>query len=248
MSWKPWFENNRMWETMSDFLFSPERWEAATKEVDGLIKTLDLQPKAHILDLCCGPGRHSIDLARRGFKITGVDRNTQYLTIAKDKAAWEGLEIEFIEKDMRRFVRPDTFEAVLSMFTSFGYFEDDDDDRIVVENVYRSLKPGGKFVIDLIGKEVLARIFQPRDWDEKDDLIVLEERKPSPDWSYMISRWIIFKGGNKEEFELRLKMFSATELSALLISAGFSTVDVYGDVNGAAYDNTAKRLIAVAQK
>jgi SAM-dependent methyltransferase len=244
----PWYENDRLWEAMSGILFRVERWDAATKEIDYLIDLLELPSEADVLDLCCGPGRHSIDLARRGYKVTGVDRTEQYLTVARDKAAWEGLKIEFVQKDMRQFSRPEAFDVTFSMFTSFGYFDDSGDDRIVVENVFSSLKPGGKWVIDVIGKEVLARIFQARDWDEIDDAIILEERTPNADWSIIKMRWILIKNGQMEEFILNLRLYSAQELSTLLKSVGFSRVNVYGDLKGAPYDHKAKRLIVVGQK
>ena len=134
------------------------------------------------------------------------------------------------------------------MFTSFGYFTEPDDDRTVAENVCRSLKSGGKFVIDVIGKEVITRIFQKRDWAEFDDTLVLEERTPNADWSIMTSRWILIKDGTVEEFTVNLRMFSARELSDILSSVGFSRVDVYADLSGAPYDNEAKRMITIATK
>lgn len=243
-----WYESDHLWEEVSDILFGFERWDAAAKEVDSLIKTLEVRPGMEILDLCCGPGRHSLDLARRGYKVTGVDRTAHYLDIARDKAAWEGLEIEWVQEDMRRFVRTESFDIVLNMFTTFGYFEDMEDERKVVQNVFQSLKPGGRWIIDLIGKEVLARIYQPRDWMEKNDTIMMEERIPSPNWSHMDMRWILFRDGRKEEFKLRLRLFSAVELAGLLTSVGFSKVESFGDLDGGPYDSKAKRLITVATK
>jgi len=243
-----WYEDNHLWEAMADTMFSFERWDAASKEIDSLLKTLDIQPEAHILDLCCGPGRHSLDLARRGFKVTGVDRTTHYLDMARDKAAWEGLKIEWVQEDMRRFVRAGAFDVALSMYTTFGYFENPEDERRVARNVFDSLKPGGRWVIDLMGKEVLARIYQARDWMEKDDTIMMEERIISPDWSHMNMRWILLKDGRKDEFKLRLWLYSAVELVELLKSVGFSKVESYGDLDGGPYDIKAKRLITIATR
>ena len=243
-----WFEDDNLWETLDGIFFTSKRWGMAVEEMDDLIRTLDLKPGIEILDLCCGPGRHSIDLARRGFKVTGVDRTAHYLEKARDKAAWEGLHVEFVEEDMRRFQRVASFDLALSMFTSFGYFSEPDDDRTVADNVCRSLRPGGKFVIDLIGKEIVSRIFQKRDWEECDDTLVLEERTPSPDWSIMTSRWILIRNGTRKEFTVSLRMFSARELSDLLLSVGFSRVEVFGHLNGAPYDHRANRLIIIATK
>jgi len=137
---------------------------------------------------------------------------------------------------------------VINVFTSFGYFEEAADDKRVLENVYKSLKNDGKLLLELIGKEVLARIFRERDWREEEDILILEERKPSKDWGTIENRWIIFKDGKKYEYSFSYKLYSAVELSNLLQECGFKGVDVYGDFGGSPYDQTAKRLVVVAHK
>ena len=145
-------------------------------------------------------------------------------------------------------IRKNTFDAVLNFFTSFGYFKNQEDDYRVVQNVYNSLKKGGVFLIEIMGKEVLARIFQKRDWYEINGLIVLEERETDKNWEYIKSRWILIKGKNKKEFTITLRLYSAVELSALLRKTGFKKIEVYGDLTGAPYDHTAKRLVVKAYK
>jgi len=243
-----WHENDDFWETMAPSMFSEERWDAAPVEIDQAISLLGVDPKGAILDLCCGPGRHSLELARRGFRVTGVDRTTAYLEKARKQAEREGLAIEFVQDDMRRFCRPDTFDSVMMMFTSFGYFEKPAENRQVLANAYRSLKNQGTLVIEMMGKEVLARIFLERDWHEHDGVIFLQERKVNKNWSWIENRWIMLEGQNRREFKVSHWIYSAAELSALLKKCGFSSVDVYGDLEGAPYDHTAKRLVAVAHK
>jgi SAM-dependent methyltransferase len=200
------------------------------------------------LDLCCGPGRHSLEFARRGFSVVGVDRTKIYLEKARKQAQAEGLEVEFVQKDMRHFRRAKSFDVVLNLFTSFGFFEDEKDDQLVIKNVASSLRDGGSFVIDIIGKEILARIFRERDWHETDGGIMLEERKVTKDWSWMENRWIMIKDGKIKEFCLYLRPYSAAELIALLKASGFDSVQVFGNLAGDPYDNNAKRLITVARK
>jgi SAM-dependent methyltransferase len=230
---KTWYEQDSFWETWAPFLFSRERWENAPEEINSLLSLLKITPGASLLDLCCGPGRHSLELARRGFSVVGVDRTPIYLDQARKQAETEGLDIEFVQEDMRRFCRPDSFDAAVNLFTSFGYFEDVKDDELVVEKVYRSLKDDGVFLIDIKGKEVLARIFRERDWQEIDGGIMLEERKLSKNWSWIENRWIMLKDGKVEEFKLSLRPYSAVELTALLSKCGFNSIEVYGDLTGA---------------
>jgi SAM-dependent methyltransferase len=230
-------------------MFSRQRIANAVTEVDQILKLANIPPKAHIMDLCCGVGRHSLELARRGFKVTAVDRTREYLHQAGEQAKKERLNIEFICEDMRDFCRPDTFNAAINLFTSFGFFDNPTEDRMVIDNVYRSLKPGGVLVVDMMGKEVLARVFRERDWHETDDGIFwLEERKVVNDWSRIESRWIMFKDDRRYEGRINVRLYSASELSALLGDCGFARVSVYGGFDGIPYDNIAKRLVVVGYK
>jgi SAM-dependent methyltransferase len=229
-------------------MFHGRRWEKTPEEVANITSLLNIGETASVLDLCCGPGRHSLQLARQGFSVTAVDRTKMYLERARKQAETEGLKIEFIQDDMRRFCRPDSFDVAINLFTSFGYFEDVNEDRQVAANVYRSLKGEGVFLIDIMGKEVLARIFRERDWYELDNIMVLEERKVCADWSWMENHWIMIKDGKMDECKVSHRLYSAAELAALLSDCGFSAIDAYGDLTGAPYDHTAKRLVLVAHK
>lgn len=229
-------------------LFDQKRLERTKEEVDKILSLLKISPPASVLDLCCGPGRHSLELARRGFSVTGVDRTKTYLEKARKLAKKENLKAEFIQKDMRKFCKPDTFDAATNLFTSFGYFENIEDDKKVLRNVYRSLKRGGIFLMDTMGKEVLARIFRERDWYEIDGNVMLEERRVLKDWTWIESRWILLKDAKKLEHKISLRLYSASELRALLKDTGFGAVDIYGDLEGSSYDHTAKRLVLVARK
>ena len=186
---KSWHEDDGFWETWGPVMFGTRRITDAAGEMDKVINLLKIPPEAHVLDLCCGVGRHSLELARRGFRVTGVDRTRSYLDEAKQQPDKEDLSIEFVQDDMRTFSRSDSFDSVINMYTSFGYFEDAEDDRRVVANVYNSLKEGGTFIIDTHGKETLARILQERNWSEGDRGILLQERKVSQNWGWMWNRW-----------------------------------------------------------
>lgn len=245
---KPWYEQDNFWATFESVLFTQQRIAEAGEEVEQVLKLLDLQAGARVCDLCCGIGRHSLELARRGFEVTGVDRTARYLAQARARAKDEGLNVEFVAEDARSFSRPEVFDLVVNLLTSFGYFEDEDDDRKVLANIYSSLKSNGRLVMDLVGKEVLARIFRERDWDQLDDAIILKEAKLSEDWSRIENRWILIKDGRQHEGRFSLRLYSAAELKELLKRCEFSQVDIYGDLTGEPYDQNAKRLVVVARK
>ncbi len=245
---KPWHEDDAFWRDTAQVMFGERRWAAAPEEVDKITALAGLQPGMHVLDLCCGVGRHSLELARRGYRMTGVDRTAAYLAEAQRRAAGEGLDVEWVQADMREFRRPAAFDVALNLFTSFGFFEDPADDRCVAENLAYSLKPGGALLVEMMGKEILARIFQPRGWHEDNGLIVLEERKVTRNWGWMENRWIIIRGNERVEHRLSHRLYAATELISLLISSGFMAAEAYGGLDGSPYDHTAKRLVVLARR
>ncbi len=164
-------------------MFDPRRLALTSAEVDQMSSLLGLQSGSAVLDLCCGIGRHSIEFARRGFKVTGVDRTLSYLEQARASASKENLKVEFVLADMREFSRPAAFDGAINFFTAFGYFDDPADDAKVARNLFESLKPGGRLIVDVNGKEIIAGKFRERDWSKRDDgTIMLEERRLLDGW------------------------------------------------------------------
>lgn len=247
-STKPWHEDDTFWEAWGPIMFNERRLANTPAEIDGVVSLLGIKPSAHVLDLCCGVGRHSLELARRGFRVTGVDRTEHYLKQASEQAEKEKLNVEFVQEDMRTFSRADTFDAAINMFTSFSYFEDPDEDRQVVLNICRSLKPGGVFILETMGKEVLARIFTENNWYQENGMLILEERRVTRNWGWIENRWIIIKDGKRTEFNVNHRLYAATELIALLTGCSFIQVDTYGGFADSPYDLTARRLVVVGRK
>src|SRR5262245_60262627 len=246
-----WFDDDRFWNAVAPFLFTDERCgEACSAEVEAILKLLGVQPPARILDLCCGIGRHSVELAARRFAVTAVDRTAAYLERARRSAAGKNLAIEFVQASMGEFRRPGAFDAAINMFTSFGFFASDDEELAVLMNVFESLNSRGRLMIDVLGKEVLCRRFQPRSWQASPDgtAFLLEERKVRSGWASIENRWIVFDESGKHEFHFDLRIYSGRELEQLLQRAGFREVALYGNLKGGPYDHDAERLVAVARK
>jgi SAM-dependent methyltransferase len=245
----PWHEDDTFWETFGPIMFTPRRIAVAKEEMEKVIVLTELKPDASVLDLCCGVGRCSLELARNGFSVTGVDRTTSYLAKARKQAEKENLDVEFIQDDMRKFVRSESFDCIISMYTSWTYFEDPDEDKQVILNAYSSLKPGGKLVIQTQGKETLARKFQEKGWGYTDDgFIWLQEREVRNNWSWMWNRWILLNGEKRIEMEITHRLYAGSEIVTLLKECGFSNVDIFGDLDGNPYDQNAKQLVAVGYK
>jgi SAM-dependent methyltransferase len=139
---REWFDDDSFWISFYPFMFPDQKFIQA-EELLGKVLKLSGAKGRDVLDLCCGPGRFSIPLAKRKFRVTGVDRTAFLLDQAKRKAKTANVRIEWVQEDMRSFIRPESFDLVLSMFTSFGYFDDKDEDIQVLENIWTSHRLGG---------------------------------------------------------------------------------------------------------
>lgn len=243
-----WFEDGSFWIAMYPYMFRSERFELAKEQVEKILILLGFQGSS-VLDLCCGPGRHAVPLAQRGICVTGVDRTPFLLAKAQERAQAGNVQIEWILEDMRNFVRQDAYDLVLNLFTSFGYFDNPEDDLKVLRNIYQSLKIGGACLIDVVGKEGLARGLQPTTSEEMPDGTILVQRsKIFDDWGRIRNEWILIKEGKARTFELHHTVYSGQELKDRLKQAGFKRVQLYGDLDGNEYGINAKRLVAVAWK
>ena len=243
-----WFEDESFWQDFYGFMFPAERFAAAEQEIDKALKLIDLHGR-RVLDLACGPGRHSIPLAKKGFAVTAVDRSKYLLEKARSYALETGMQIEWIEEDMRHFVREESFDLAISLFTSFGYFAKPEENLLVLQNIFRSLKPGGFCVLDMMGKERIAARYQSTIVHElKDGGLMLERPKVVEDWSRMQNEWFLIRGDKVRRFQFSHSIYSGQELKSMFREAGFSQVKLYGDLDGNEYGVDAQRLVAVATK
>ncbi|HEY2377374.1 MAG TPA: class I SAM-dependent methyltransferase [Gemmatimonadaceae bacterium] len=241
-----WFANEAFWRETYPFMFPEKRVAAATGEVEQII-ALSECAGGRVLDLACGPGRHSIAFARRGFAVTGVDRSPFLLEHARVRARENDADIEWVQSDMRAFRRSSSFDLAVCLFTSFGFFRDDADNRRVLENVATSLRPGGVFVLDLLGKEILAKVFTPTSSHEMADALMVSRRRAVEDWSRMENEWLVIRDGASRTFPFSHWIYSAREIKEMFLSAGFADVCAYGDYSGAPYGPEATRLVILGR-
>jgi SAM-dependent methyltransferase len=243
-----WFEDESFWSELYPFMFPEERFHFAEEQIEKILALVGYEEGA-VLDLCCGPGRHSLALAKRGIQVAAVDRSEFLLRRAKEEAAKSNLEIEFVLDDMRHFVSDQSFSLILNLFTSFGYFDDIEDDLKVLQNAYRSLKPGGAMVIDVFGKEPLARKYQATNSTKfGDEVMLIQRNEICEDWTRCRNEWILVKGATARTFNFQTRLYSGQEMKDILRKAGFEEVKVFGDLDGNEYGVDAARLIAVGRK
>ncbi|MGE5146594.1 MAG: methyltransferase domain-containing protein [Candidatus Eiseniibacteriota bacterium] len=232
--------------------------EANTKrEIDLVIKCAGLEPGDRVLDLCCGQGRHSLELARRGFsRVTGIDRSRYLIRLARKRARQDGLVASFHEGDARRFrVAESSFDCVTLLGNSFGYFESEQDDLAVLEAVKRALRSNGKLVMDLADGDWMRGHFEKRSWEWIDqNQFVCRERSLSEDRERLLTREVVVhaeKGVLADQFYAE-RLYSADKINKLLERAGFTGVRVHETVEAESGRNQdlgmmARRIFLTAQ-
>ena len=243
-----WFEDEAFWEKLYPFLFTDSKLEAAGAEVQSVLELAGVD-HGDVLDLACGPGRHSIALAKRGFRVTGVDLSAFLLGKARERARAENVDVEWVQDDMRRFERPEAFDLATSLFSSYGYFENKDDDLSVLRNIHKSLRTGGTLVMELAGREPLARGFQATTSQQlADGRLLVERHQVVDDWTRIQNHWIVIEDDRATTFRFEFTLYSGQELKAHLFDAGFTDVRLYGAYDAREYCLDAERIVAVARK
>jgi len=243
-----WFEDESLWIATYPFTFSEQRFAMAEEEVNKIIALVDFQGTS-VLDLCCGPGRHAVVLAKRGCSVTGVDKSKFLLQKAEERVKVEGVRVEFVQEDMRNFSRSAAYDLVLNFFTSFGYFNDQEDDIKVLRNIYASLKPAGVCLLEMISKEWLAKnLLATTSMEAPDGSLRIERHEVFDDWSRIRNEWILIKEGRTKVFKFHHTIYSGQELKDRLHQVGFKRVKLFGDLDGNEYGVNARRLVAAAWK
>jgi SAM-dependent methyltransferase len=229
-------------------MFDAAQCSEAAEQVPQLLERLGLR-RGRVLDLGCGPGRHALPLAAAGIDVTAVDTSRELIDTLCRRAAEAGVDVEALVDDMRLFERPGAFDAVLLMWTSFGYFDDERDHRTVLDNALQSLEPGGWLVLDLVGLETLCRTLQPVHLTEYDDGRLLIERPVLVDHNTRLeNEWILIDGRRAERRTWSHRVWSAGEIGRLVADAGFEVDAIDADFERTPYDFEAERMIVFARK
>lgn len=240
-----WSDDDAFWEAMEPALCAPGRLALAEGDVSAVVSGLDLPPGCAVLDLGCGPGAHAIAFAARGHRVTGVDRSRRLLDWAGAAARARGVDVEWVEDDMRRFRRPASYDLICSLYTSFGYF-DDPGNRTVLEHVLASLAPGGALLLDVIGRETVARVGLEARLVEVEGVCYTERRRVTDERQALVSDWTVVREGRRQDFRVSQRLYSGPELGDLLRATGFADVTLFGALDGESpYDEAATRLVAL---
>jgi SAM-dependent methyltransferase len=233
-----WFER---WFGEAYLALYPHRDEEEAERVVALLERLGVIGRGRVLDLACGAGRYLDVLARRGAMVAGLDLSLPLLRTARGRGARL-----LVRGDVRALpIASGAFDAVLNLFTSFGYFEDDAQHQRVLAEVARVLKPGGRFVLDFLNAPQLRATLVPHDERRVGESVVVQERRISDDGRFVVKT--IHLSGEGHSFMERVRLLERADLERMCAAAGLTVERVLGDYEGGAYDRRSPRCLIVAR-
>jgi len=221
----------------------------AVAEVGDLLRLLRLAPPARVLDVPCGYGRHAIELARRGFAVTGVDASEVQIARGREKAAAAGVRVDLRVMDARALEFDAEFDLVINMFLSFGYFETDDEHLAMLWGIARALRPGGRFLMEFWNREYEIRYFDRYQVDRAGAVVEVEE------WEFDHLRgrlnWTntaFLPDGRRESWWHSIRAYTVVEMRTLFERAGLRLEAVYGGLGGEPYSIESENAVFVATR
>jgi SAM-dependent methyltransferase len=241
------------WDELFDEIYLSTygpRTDHAASESEALAaaRLAGCEPGSDILDAPCGFGRHSIPLARAGYRTVGADRSPALLDAAK-KAAGEAEWPRWVHADHRELPLDDeSFDAVLCLFSSLGFRGEDGDAQTLAE-FHRVLRPGGRLVVETMHRDRLVKIFQPRGWEPlTGESILVEERRFDQVGGTVETQHTLFgPDGARRSFGWQVRVYTVTELARLVETAGFGDLEHFGSLEGEEL-TTETRLVVLARK
>jgi len=241
----PWYEK---WFDRDEYELVYHNRDAGEAEevIDLLEWVVAPPPGTAILDVGCGRGRHSITLARRGYRVSGVDLSERALGTARKRATRDGLDIAFLQGDMREPVCHACFDGLINLFTAFGYFEDEDDHLKALQAMAAALKPGGWLFQDFLNAPYVHRTLIPEDRRTEKNVEIIQRR-----WieEGRINKEILFRrNGNTHRFCESVRLFTLEDFEGLYAAAGLTIEQTFGSYDGLPSSPEAPRLILLARK
>lgn len=229
----------------------------AKKVISLLAKNVKLPQNSKVLDLACGNGRHSVILARNGWNVLGIDLSPYLINEAnkklnKDYKSYRD-KLEFEIRDMRNISHKNKFNLVVNLFSSFGYFDKDSENKKVIKGIADSLKPGGYFFFDFLNETQLRKTLVPYDISQRNHNIVIQVREIK---SGFVKKDIILVKNNPgggypliSNFYEKIKLYSESDFRKMFNKCGLKVAKTFGNYSGKPFNkNTSERLIILAQK
>ncbi len=222
------------------------------KEARQLVKfsvnVLGLEPGQQVLDLCGGYGRNAVHFSKYNIKVTCLDLSPVFVKMAKIKSGETQNSFHVIRGDMKDIPHHNAFDAVVSLFTSFGYFEKEEDNVKVLKAVSGALKPNGLFLLDYLNLQYALKNLVPKDKKEQHGVQLVQERNFNPHSFRLEKKITISDQRNTREYLESVRVYGIIELGSMFAEAGLMCTAVYGDYNGGAFTPDSPRLIMIGKK
>ncbi|WP_407529322.1 class I SAM-dependent methyltransferase [Methylobacterium oryzisoli] len=224
--------------------------DVAEAQADAVAACLDLPEAAAVLDLAGGYGRIAIPLARRGYRLTVLDLSQVFLQAGRERAEALGVGIRWHHGDMREVLQEDAFDAVVNLFTSFGYFESDGDNEDVLRAAYESLRPGGRLLVEVVNRERIVQTEPSLLWREFEDAVVLDSSRLDLISGRLHTTRIFhdLRTCERRDYSYDLRLFTPPEYSHMLTRIGFVGIEFFGGLDRCPLTRTAHRLVVTARK
>ena len=225
-------------------IYSHRTREEAKRHVDFACKALNLRAGQLVLDLGCGAGRHSYELIEKNLRVAAFDLSAELLSSVRDS------EVSFyrVRGDMRYLPFTADFDAVLSFFTSFGYFDADEENEQVVKAVSLALKPGGLFFLDFFNLQYTLSTLIPEDRCQRDGIKLIQERRFDADSFRVEKITTISDARSHRQYRESVRAYGIIEIGHFLAEANMKCIAVYGDYDGRAFSPDSPRLIVIGRK
>jgi len=241
-----WFKD---WFNTQEYLnvYQHRNESDAEEHLKLILENIEIPNGAKILDMACGAGRHAIILARKNFNVTAVDLSENLISISRQSAQNDNLNINFVQSDIRNFNSNNKFDLVINLFTSFGYFESDEENFSVIKKAYNHLVEGGYFVLDFFNSKFLQQNLIEFSEENLDNAEIHQYRKIKD--NRVTKKIVITKDGNLSTYEESVRMFTKDELVNAIQNIGFDIYKTFGDFLGSEFDNVSSpRLILICKK
>ncbi len=222
--------------------------EQTQAEVDFLVKSLECASGSHLLDVPCGSGRHSLELARRGYQMTGLDISEEFIQEARASFSATGAPITWVLGDMRHIEGEATFEGAFCIGNSFGYLEYSDMEAFL-NSLSRALKPGARFVVGSgIAAESILPNLKERDWYQVEDILMAIENRYQVEESCLDTAYTFVRDGKVETRQSKHWVYTVGEIRRMLERVRLTVLDMYGSLDCQPFTLGAQQLFVVARK
>ena len=223
------------------------RGEDTPRQVDFVERALGLEPRARLLDLGCGHGRHANELARRGYRVIGVDLVPGFLEVARAEAARDGLTVDFVDGDVRALALEGLIDHAVCLFDAFGFL-DDEGNAAFLQAVHASLRPGGGLLLDLRNRDWVARSILPVTVLDKGDDMMVDRHVFDAESGRLVDRRTYVRDGRVRHVSFSVRLYACSEITALLGSCGFAVERVWGGWDGAPLSLAKNRMLLQARR